>query len=335
MTIHVGLLYHQPQIIREIEEQLPRCNIIDLSHLAMSSPDQLPCPVDDLIAEIQQCDVLVTSLTTPPLPEQIASQPGRLKYICHTRGMLRPYFSTDLLKNGIRLSNWGDERAWIVADKVMAILLSLIIQLPGLDLLSKTNRETRISIAYPDRIDGFHLGLYGCGAIGKQVAEKAMALGMKVVVYDPFAPVLPNGCQRVETLDELFSTNYAVSLHAANTAQTKGSVNARRLGLLPQGGIIINSARGSLINDNDLVNELKAGRLLAGLDVLSDEDDWTASPYAEFPHCMLTRHGIRLPGYQVPNFTLPDYAVHNIHHFLSDTPLRNEILTVEQFNQTT
>ena len=334
MTIHVGLLYHQPQTIREIEEQLPHCNIIDLSHLAMSSPDQLPCPVDDLIAEIQQCDVLVTSLTTPPLPEQIASQPGRLKYICHTRGMLRPFFSPDLLKKGIRLTNWGDERAWIVADKVMAILLSLIIQLPGLDLLSKTNRETRIPIAYPDRIEGFRLGLYGCGAIGKQVAQKALALGMQVAVYDPFAPSIPNGCHRVDSLDNLFRVTMLFHYMQQTPYKPRGASMPNDCAFSP-GGIIINSARGPLINDNDLVDELKSGRLLAGLDVLTDENDWPSSPYAELPQCMLTKHGIRLPGYKEPNFILPDYAVHNIQHFLSDKPLRNEILTVDQFHQTT
>ena len=105
--------------------------------------------------------------------------------------------------------------------------------------------------------------------------------------------------------------------------------------MLPQGGILINSARGEIIDDAALLRALEAKRIVAGLDVLRDESDWTRSPYASQPNCILTQHGIRHPDYVEPLFVLPDYAEHNLHAFFRGDALRNEIVDLAHFDRTT
>lgn len=327
--LRIGLLYDQPQDLETIHGQLEGFEVVDLAHLVKEDVDET-----ELVDTCRNVHALVTWLNTPVLPDSLESQRGKLQYICHTRGILK-YFPRSYMEGGGRLSNWGEERGWIVADKVMALLLSLIIQLPALDHLSRCGDERRLWQDFPDRLEGFRLGLYGCGAIGRQVCQKALALGMQVSIFDPYCPELPQVVGRAKDLKELFASNYAVSIHAGLGPETENSVGEELLSVLPQGGILINSARGEIIDDAALLRALEAKRIVAGLDVLRDESDWTRSPYASQPNCILTQHGIRHPDYVEPLFVLPDYAEHNLHAFFRGDALRNEIVDLAHFDRTT
>lgn len=117
-------------------------------------------------------------------------------------------------------------------------------------------------------LPGRTLGVIGLGAIGVEVANVALAMGMKVVGFDPQITVrrawqLSSGVQQVDTLDRLFKRSNAVSLHVPLVDSTRQLVNRDRLALMPAGGVLVNFSRGGVVDNQAVIAELDAGRLHA------------------------------------------------------------------------
>jgi D-3-phosphoglycerate dehydrogenase len=117
-------------------------------------------------------------------------------------------------------------------------------------------------------LPGRTLGVIGLGAIGVEVANVALAMGMKVVGFDPQITVrrawqLSSGVQQVDTLDRLFKRSNAVSLHVPLVDSTRHLVNRDRLALMPAGGVLVNFSRGGVVDNQAVIAELDAGKLHA------------------------------------------------------------------------
>jgi D-3-phosphoglycerate dehydrogenase len=115
-------------------------------------------------------------------------------------------------------------------------------------------------------LPGKTLGVIGLGAIGVEVANVALSLGMKVVGFDPAITVkrawqLSSGVQQVDTLDRLFKESDFITVHVPLIAATKNMINADRLGLMRDGGVIINFARGGIVDDAAILDALDGGKL--------------------------------------------------------------------------
>jgi D-3-phosphoglycerate dehydrogenase len=121
-----------------------------------------------------------------------------------------------------------------------------------------------------DEIGGKVLGLIGLGNIGKETARRAMALGMTVVSYDPYASSA-EGVRKV-TLDELLVQADYISLHAPKTKETANMIGAEQFAKMKDGVRIINCARGGIINEDALYEALTSGKVAgAALDVFAEE----------------------------------------------------------------
>ena len=133
------------------------------------------------------------------------------------------------------------------------------------DALNKaveTGKKQFVGFELPGRT----LGVIGLGAIGVEVANAALSLGMKVVGFDPMITVrrawqLSAGVEHAETLDELFKKSDAVSIHVPLIEATKGLVNKDRLNLMPDGSVLINLARGGIVDNEAAVAALDSGKL--------------------------------------------------------------------------
>ena len=111
---------------------------------------------------------------------------------------------------------------------------------------------------------GSTLGLVGFGAIGSRVARACEALGMRVLVYDPYlAGDLPAPFERADALDDLLAASAVVTLHARLTAETRGMIGRRELALMPRGSVLVNCARGGLLDYDALCDALDSGHLFA------------------------------------------------------------------------
>lgn len=124
------------------------------------------------------------------------------------------------------------------------------------------------------QLRGKTLGIVGMGRIGLAVAQRAKAFGMNILYHNrkPTPDAAAIGATFVTALDDMLPQTHVLSLHAPMSADTKGSINARTLALLPKGAFVINTARGGHIVDDDLIAALRSGHIAAaGLDVYNNE----------------------------------------------------------------
>lgn len=135
------------------------------------------------------------------------------------------------------------------------------------------------------------IGIIGLGSIGMAVARIALGFGMKVIAYTSKAQMqLPREIKKVE-LNELFEQSDIVSLHAPLTDGTRNIVNAKTLSLMKPTGIVINTSRGPLINEEDLAEALKNKTIYAaGIDVMSQEPPKADNPLLGVENCFITPH---------------------------------------------
>ncbi len=165
------------------------------------------------------------------------------------------------------------------AELAMSLLLSCSRRSAELDRLLR-EQEGRVSLGRLGLMGydlyGKTIGIVGYGNIGGAVAERCRAFGMKVLYYKRSR--LPEELERARgleyvPLDELLSRSHVVSLHTPYTPASHHQIGARELALMPQGAILINTARGSIVDEDALISALKSGHLAsAGLDVFEDKD---------------------------------------------------------------
>jgi len=189
------------------------------------------------------------------------------------------------IRCGIRVVNTPDAPVASVAELTLALMLACLRQLPEAD------RQMRAG-AWP-RLEGGLLGartvgLIGCGRIGRRVAALCSAFGAQVLVYDPAVMELPAMTERVD-LDTLLARADLVSLHAPALPGLTPLIGAAALARLPRGAIVINTARGSLIDLTALAQALDDGHIAAaGLDTFEPE------PYhgqlCAYPQVVLSPH---------------------------------------------
>jgi (S)-sulfolactate dehydrogenase len=140
---------------------------------------------------------------------------------------------------------------------------------------------------------GKTLGLVGFGSIGQLTGELATKLGMHVIAYDPALPSSSPAWAAAKnvSLDELLTTADIVSLHVPLTPQTKELMNVKRIAQMKNTAVLINTARGGIVDEAALAVALKRGLLRgAALDVFEPEPLPTGSPLADAPNCILTPH---------------------------------------------
>jgi (S)-sulfolactate dehydrogenase len=152
----------------------------------------------------------------------------------------------------------------------------------------------RDRLATGREIGGKVLGIVGLGSVGRITAALAQALGMHVIAYDPTLDATNQAwdtVRRLEDLDDVFRDADIVSLHVPLTASTKNLVDARRLGLMRQHGVLINVARGGVVDEAALARALSSGQLGgAALDVYAAEPLPPNSVLAGVPNLILTPH---------------------------------------------
>ena len=173
--------------------------------------------------------------------------------------------------HGIRVSRTVGANSEAVADYAMALMLAVARRVPMIDRKCRRMDWGKIST-----LDVSHatLGLFGLGAIGRNVALRAKGFGMKVLAYDPYWPegfAKENDIARCEP-DEIFKNADFISLHLPLMPQTEGFVGAAQLAMMKPTAILINTARGGLVDEKALLAALREGRIYgAGLDAFAQE----------------------------------------------------------------
>jgi D-3-phosphoglycerate dehydrogenase len=178
-----------------------------------------------------------------------------------------------------------------VADHTFALMLNVARKIIYCDQSLREKRWEHTKIMGLE-IWQKTLGLIGLGAIGRCVALRAKGFEMKVVAYDPFWPeafATEQGIERVE-IEELLRISDIITIHVPLIPATKWMINAKTLGLMKPSAILINAARGGIVNEADLYDALKNNVIAgAGLDVFENEPP-SDSPLLELDNVVLTPH---------------------------------------------
>jgi phosphoglycerate dehydrogenase-like enzyme len=196
-------------------------------------------------------------------------------------------------RHGVIVCNVPDYGTEEVADHAIMFLLALTRRLvPSYQAIRSGSWDYRSAVGTP-RLRGKTFGVVGCGRIGSATALRAKSLGLDVVFYDPFLRQGMDkalGIRRVYQLDELLQQSHFVSLHCYLDQTTRHLIDARTLAQMRPGTILINTARGPLVDENALLDALDSNHLsAAGLDVV-EEEPLDNERLRQHPRVLLTPH---------------------------------------------
>jgi D-3-phosphoglycerate dehydrogenase / 2-oxoglutarate reductase len=179
-----------------------------------------------------------------------------------------------------------------VATHALALMLALHRRIIDFDAAARTDWSGwRTQHSDVVGLDELILGVVGCGRIGGAVIERARPLVQQVIGFDPLVATWPSGVTRVSSLDELLETSDIVTLHTPLTDTTHHLIGAAQLARMKRNAILINVSRGSLIDEESLVDALEAGTIAAaGLDVLEIEPPPSTSRLLRTPRTVITPH---------------------------------------------
>ncbi len=175
---------------------------------------------------------------------------------------------------GIFVSNCPGKNSIAVAELVFALLLSIDRRVPDCVAALRAGQWNKKEFSRADGVFGKTMGVVGVGSIGREVIRRAHAFGMEVIAWSrSLTPEMAAelGVQRRENLDDIFREADVVTLHVALKPETRKLVNTARLWLMKPRAILINAARGEVVDQAALREALEAKRIRAGLDVFDPE----------------------------------------------------------------
>jgi glycerate dehydrogenase len=250
---------------------------------------------ESVAARAKEADILLTSKVR--LTEELLAQLPKLRFIVELATGVDNIDTVAAGRRGIPVANVPDYSSPAVAQHTLALLLALTNRVAEHAALVASGEW----IASPDfafwrhpltELSGKRMGLVGLGRIGSRVAALAHGLGMEVVAHSPRWRELPE-CVPVRWLpqEELFATADVVSLHCPLTSENRGFVDRRLLSTMKREALLINTARGALINEHDLAMALNSGVIAgAALDVLAQEPMAADNPLRTAKNCLITPH---------------------------------------------
>lgn len=223
------------------------------------------------------------------------AQAPRLRAVCRTGIGYDNINVADATRFGVAVCNVPDGPTVSTAEHAVCLMLAVAKNLHRSSRVLRDGiRGDYFTMFTGVELDTLTLGLVGLGRIGSRVARAARGLGMQVLAYDPYLNrelAREVGAVEVASLDELLARADVVSLHVPLTPETRHLVNAARLARMKKGAILINTARGGLVDEAALLAALESGHLRgAGVDVFDTEPPPADHPLLSRPDVIATPH---------------------------------------------
>jgi D-3-phosphoglycerate dehydrogenase len=277
---------------------------------------------DDAAAALRDFDIICLLRERMPVSHELIARLPKLKMIAATGLYCRVLDVAAAAERGIVVSFTELRGPYRTATSELAwgLILSVARSIP-----QESNRmrdggwQSTVGVA----LSGRTLGLLGLGRQGRRMVPVAKAFGMDVIAWSQNLQAqyaAQFGVTRVGR-DELFRTSDVLSIHLVLSERTRGLVGARELALMKPGAILVNTARGAIVDETSLVDALASGRIAgAGLDVYAQEPLPDRHPLRRLPNAVLMPH----QGHHVEEFYQVAYAdvVENIEAFLDGKPIR-------------
>jgi D-3-phosphoglycerate dehydrogenase len=271
-------------------------HIADSPHLSRLDPHRvtvfsdLPGGLDEQVERARDADIILNSRAQVAWQEDSLRRLPRLALIATCSIGVDNIDLAVARELGILVCNQPGRTAPIVAEHAVALLMAVAKRVGFFTASMRDGRWERMDTVY---LSGKTLGVIGAGDIGGAVARLGRALGMDVVAWTPHPS--PERAERLGVrflaLDELLALADAVSIHVKLTDQTRGLIGARELARMRPGALLVNTARGPVVDAAALKAALDSGHLGgAGLDVFAEEPLPAADPLLACEQVVLTPH---------------------------------------------
>ncbi|MDB5811985.1 MAG: hydroxyacid dehydrogenase [Betaproteobacteria bacterium] len=253
-----------------------------------------PVTEEALIAKFSDASIAAVMMRgSPPFTSRVVRAARDLRIIAKVGAGFENVDMDEATARGIAVMTSGAASADAVAEHTLALMLSLVRELPRLD------RNIRLGQWEQRHFKGrefsaLTVGIVGYGRIGRKVAQLVAAFGARVLVHSRSArsdSVAAGGIMLEPDLDRLLRSVDILSLHGRLTDSTRGMIGRRELALMKPTAYLINTARGAIVDEAALVDALKGGRLAgAGLDAFAVEPTTSDNPLFALPNVLCTSH---------------------------------------------
>jgi phosphoglycerate dehydrogenase-like enzyme len=254
-------------------------------------PDQIT--PDWISSRIDQAEILITGWGTPPLTDEIINRAGKLRAIAHSAGSVKSLVPPAAYKKGIAVANVRHALARGVAETTLGMIIASVKMFFPLSKETEKGRwRDAPGVEWVMELYKIKIGIIGASEVGKHLLELLKPFEVERLVYDPYATqetLNTFGARKVE-LNELCSTCDVIVLCAPSIPETYHMIGRPQFQVMKDRVRLINPARGSLIDEAALIEELEKGRIFAMLDVTDPEPPAADSPLRKSPYCILTPH---------------------------------------------
>ncbi|UMY55166.1 MULTISPECIES: NAD(P)-dependent oxidoreductase [Paenibacillus] len=269
-------------------------------------------PGKEMLHHIGDCQVIIPEHIK--VDRDLLSMAKKLKLVQTGAG----YDNVDIdacTQLGIWVANAAGVNAQAVAEHVMALMLSYYKNIPYLDRFMKTRTDEKQLDYTGSELKGKTIGIIGFGAVGKKVAEFCRVFDMDVLVNARHAVVQPDSFVKMTDFDNLLSVSDIVTVHTSLNPQTKQLIDKGVFKKMKNTALFINTARGGIVNENDLIAALKDKEISgACLDVFESEPLSIDSELRNLSNVILTPHTAGMPDGVKLHKKRYDFFVNNIKH---------------------
>ncbi len=282
-------------------------------------PGDEPATKSDLLTILPQADACLTSWGVAQLDADAIAAAPRLKAMAHMGSSVKRFVSNALWEKGIHVTTAAPALAEDVAITALGLMLVGMKRIWPLGQLVRDG-GWRESASWPSReIRHKEVGIIGASHVGRHLIRLLKPFEVQILLYDPFVTAeqaAELGVEQVE-LDTLLERADIVSLHAPAKPDTHHMLNAGRLALMKDDALLINTARGTLIDETALVTELSKGRFFAFLDVTDPEPPGADSPLRRLENVVVVPH---LAGCIEDCGRMGEMAVEELRRFFAGEP---------------
>ena len=246
----------------------------------------LPGSEEGLIERIADAEIVLNIRSSSKFTERVFASCPRLRLVSVWGTGTDHVDLAAAARRGITITNTPGVSAVSIAEHALALLLAVARGIPTSDAATRRGEWPRGRMI---ELRGKTCGIIGLGAIGSRFAQLAAGIGMRVIAWTMHPRDMP-GSRMVE-LDELYRTSDVISMHLRLSPETESFVGAAQFALMKSSAILINTARGAIVNEAALLDALGTGRIAgAGLDVFALEPLPPGHPFTTLPNVVLTPH---------------------------------------------
>jgi phosphoglycerate dehydrogenase-like enzyme len=307
-------IYFPDRVLKLLE------NNADVSYNEKSSPFS----TNELADRLQGMDACLTHWSCPAFSEDVLKKANQLKLIVHAAGSVADLVNDQVYQRGIKVCSANSIMAQYVAEGVLTDILCGLRLIPQQSYEMKFQKIWKKRLVESQSLLGAKVGLVGLGTIGRYLIRLLEPFHVQIKIYDPYLDKesLKEFPQvELTSLEQVLEWGDIISVHASLTPETRGLLNEKMLKLIKNEALLVNTARGAIINEGALVSELKTGRFRAVLDVFEVEPLPDESPLRSLENVILLPHVAGITAREQMSIAM----IEEIQRFSRGEPLQYEI----------